>query len=210
MACLPSVQVIMVALVSDTRCGPGVFMGSVQAAARTVMPRTTIHRADARDHVLSPYYRWPTGHRTVPQQGGSYSVVHGSLENSMRLASAAPLIMLIAGVHLFTLNLQNEQLAARCNELGAIFDRYGTRRSEGSGGPDMIRLGPASTARRAATPRASRRSKICSAAIVSPIRRPSTGRRTCVQLPTTPMLSISTTRPGTASALTATRVEVTT
>ena len=35
----------------------------------------------------------------------------------------------------------NEQLAARCAELGAIFDRYGTRRSEGSGGPDMIRLG---------------------------------------------------------------------
>ena len=35
----------------------------------------------------------------------------------------------------------NEQLAARCNELGAIFDKYGTRRSEGSGGPDMIRLG---------------------------------------------------------------------
>jgi hypothetical protein len=35
----------------------------------------------------------------------------------------------------------NEQLAARCAELGAIFDRYGTRRSEGSGGPDMTRLG---------------------------------------------------------------------
>lgn len=35
----------------------------------------------------------------------------------------------------------NGQLAARCAELGAIFDRYGTRRSEGSGGPDMIRLG---------------------------------------------------------------------
>jgi hypothetical protein len=35
----------------------------------------------------------------------------------------------------------NEQLAARCAELGAIFDRYGTRRGEGSGGPDMIRLG---------------------------------------------------------------------
>src|SRR4051812_7727063 len=33
------------------------------------------------------------------------------------------------------------QLAARCAELGAIFDRYGTRRSEGSGGPDMTRLG---------------------------------------------------------------------
>ena len=35
----------------------------------------------------------------------------------------------------------SEQLAARCAELGAIFDRYGTRRSEGSGGPDMTRLG---------------------------------------------------------------------
>lgn len=35
----------------------------------------------------------------------------------------------------------NEELAARCAQLGAIFDRYGTRRSEGSGGPDMIRLG---------------------------------------------------------------------
>jgi hypothetical protein len=35
----------------------------------------------------------------------------------------------------------NEQLAARCAQLGAIFDKYGTRRSEGSGGPDMIRLG---------------------------------------------------------------------
>lgn len=35
----------------------------------------------------------------------------------------------------------NEQLAARCAELGAIFDRYNTRRSEGSGGPDMQRLG---------------------------------------------------------------------
>ena len=35
----------------------------------------------------------------------------------------------------------NEQLAARCTELGAIFDRYGRRSSEGSGGPDMIRLG---------------------------------------------------------------------
>jgi len=35
----------------------------------------------------------------------------------------------------------NEQLAARCNELGAIYDKYGTRRGEGSGGPDMIRMG---------------------------------------------------------------------
>lgn len=35
----------------------------------------------------------------------------------------------------------NEQLAARCAELGAIFDRLGTRRGEGSGGPDMTRVG---------------------------------------------------------------------
>lgn len=35
----------------------------------------------------------------------------------------------------------NEQLAARCAELGALFDRYGARRSEGSGGPNMVRLG---------------------------------------------------------------------
>jgi hypothetical protein len=35
----------------------------------------------------------------------------------------------------------DEQLAARCAELGAIFDRWGARRSEGSGGPNMIRLG---------------------------------------------------------------------
>ncbi len=35
----------------------------------------------------------------------------------------------------------NEQLAARCAELGAIYDKYGARRSEGSGGPDMTRLG---------------------------------------------------------------------
>lgn len=34
-----------------------------------------------------------------------------------------------------------EQLAARCAQLGAIFDKYGTRRGEGSGGPDMTRLG---------------------------------------------------------------------
>jgi len=58
----------------------------------------------------------------------------------MRLARLTLPILLIA-----TSTVQgqptNEQLAARCSELGAIFDRYGTRRSEGSGGPDMIRLG---------------------------------------------------------------------
>ena len=36
---------------------------------------------------------------------------------------------------------RNEQLAARCSELLGIFSRYGVRRSEGSGGPDMIYLG---------------------------------------------------------------------
>ena len=36
-----------------------------------------------------------------------------------------------------------EPLAARCAELGALFDRYGARRSEGSGGPNMVRLGAA-------------------------------------------------------------------
>jgi len=35
----------------------------------------------------------------------------------------------------------NEQLAARCAELGALFDRYNARRGEGSGGPAMLRLG---------------------------------------------------------------------
>jgi len=58
----------------------------------------------------------------------------------MRSASAALLTTLIA-VSTAEAQPTNEQLAARCAELGALFDRYGTRRSEGSGGPDMIRLG---------------------------------------------------------------------
>ena len=58
----------------------------------------------------------------------------------MRLASAALLFMLIAASAVQA-QPTNEQLAARCAELGAVFDRYGTRRSEGSGGPNMIRLG---------------------------------------------------------------------
>ncbi|MPZ30222.1 MAG: hypothetical protein GEV13_04350 [Rhodospirillales bacterium] len=58
----------------------------------------------------------------------------------MRLAWATLPIVLFATS---TVQAQptNEQLAARCSELGAIFDKYGTRRSEGSGGPDRIRLG---------------------------------------------------------------------
>jgi hypothetical protein len=33
------------------------------------------------------------------------------------------------------------KLAARCAQLGAIYDQYNTRRSEGSGGPDLQRVG---------------------------------------------------------------------
>ena len=58
----------------------------------------------------------------------------------MRPARALFLLLLTAPSFAFA-QPTNEQLAARCNELIAIFDRYGTRRSEGSGGPDMIRLG---------------------------------------------------------------------
>ncbi len=35
----------------------------------------------------------------------------------------------------------DEQKAARCAQLGATFDRYGARRGEGSGGPNLIRVG---------------------------------------------------------------------
>jgi len=58
----------------------------------------------------------------------------------MRLARASLLLVLIA-TSAAEAQPTNEQLAARCADLGALFDKYGTRRSEGSGGPDMIRLG---------------------------------------------------------------------
>jgi hypothetical protein len=58
----------------------------------------------------------------------------------MRLARAF-FILSLAAISEARAQPTNEQLAARCAELGAIFDRYGTRRSEGSGGPNMIRLG---------------------------------------------------------------------
>jgi hypothetical protein len=48
----------------------------------------------------------------------------------------------------------DEQLAARCSEFGAIFDRRNARRGEGSGGPNMARLGAGSDCQRAATPKA--------------------------------------------------------
>jgi hypothetical protein len=35
----------------------------------------------------------------------------------------------------------NETLAKRCAELLVIFDKYGVRHSEGSGGPDVIYIG---------------------------------------------------------------------
>ena len=58
----------------------------------------------------------------------------------MRLACAV-LLLSLGTAAVAHAQATNEQLAARCTELGAIFDRYGTRRSEGSGGPDMTRLG---------------------------------------------------------------------
>lgn len=59
------------------------------------------------------------------------------------LAPALALALLALSGWLGTAAAQptREQLAARCNELGALYDRYNTRRSEGSGGPDMARLG---------------------------------------------------------------------
>jgi hypothetical protein len=59
----------------------------------------------------------------------------------MRVARALALLFLAAAPTVAHTQPTNEQLAARCAELGAIFDRYGTRRSEGSGGPNMVRLG---------------------------------------------------------------------
>lgn len=37
----------------------------------------------------------------------------------------------------------NEQLASRCAQLGALYDRYNLQRGEGSGGPNMARVGAA-------------------------------------------------------------------
>lgn len=62
----------------------------------------------------------------------------------MRRLALALLLIAVAGtavadrVHA---QQTNEQLAARCSELLAIYSGYGVRRSEGSGGPDMIYLG---------------------------------------------------------------------
>ena len=37
----------------------------------------------------------------------------------------------------------NARLAARCDQLGALYDRYNGRRGEGSGGPNLARVGAA-------------------------------------------------------------------
>src|SRR5260221_3056873 len=62
MAGLPSLQVTMVALVSELGSGPGVVLGSAQAAARTARPRPSIHRIVVRETMFSP--RLPAGDRT--------------------------------------------------------------------------------------------------------------------------------------------------
>jgi hypothetical protein len=75
-----------------------------------------------------------------------YSVApldHDRLEKLMTRFARTLLLLSLVAVPLSRVRAQqtNEQLAERCAELGAIFDRYGARRSEGSGGPNMIRLG---------------------------------------------------------------------
>jgi hypothetical protein len=63
----------------------------------------------------------------------------------MRTRSSALLSCALAGALLAptaaSAQQTNEQLAARCAELGALYDRYNARRGEGSGGPNMARLG---------------------------------------------------------------------
>ena len=62
----------------------------------------------------------------------------------MRRLARTLLLMFVAAVaSTADLHAQqtNEQLAARCSELLGLYSRYGVRRSEGSGGPNMIYLG---------------------------------------------------------------------
>lgn len=72
-------------------------------------------------------------------------MTHASLQPPVRRRFPAIALLGIAAALSLPTNADaqqtNEQLAARCSELGAIFDRLGTRRGEGSGGPDMIRVG---------------------------------------------------------------------
>jgi hypothetical protein len=60
-----------------------------------------------------------------------------------RLAHALLLIGFAGAVATEQVHAQqtSEQLAARCSELLGIYSRYGVRRGEGSGGPDMTFLG---------------------------------------------------------------------
>ena len=60
-----------------------------------------------------------------------------------RFGRALLLLLAFAAAPFSSIRAQqtDEQLAARCAELGAIFDRWGARRGEGSGGPNMARLG---------------------------------------------------------------------
>jgi hypothetical protein len=59
----------------------------------------------------------------------------------MRFLTRTTLVLLAALWPLAVEAQTNEQLAARCAELGALYDRFNTRRGEGSGGPDMQRVG---------------------------------------------------------------------
>ena len=59
-----------------------------------------------------------------------------------RLSSVAAAVVLLVPVS-GRAQQTNEQLAARCAQLGALYDRYNLQRGEGSGGPNMTRLGAA-------------------------------------------------------------------
>src|SRR5215470_15169782 len=127
-ACLPSVQVTIVASVSELGSGPGARLGSVQAAARAATPRTSTNRSVARETMFSPpFARGRPGRQEYLAASASYSVVDRTpSENmSMRAARAFLLLLLLAAPTVAHTHPTNEQLAARCTELGAIFDRYG-------------------------------------------------------------------------------------
>ena len=63
----------------------------------------------------------------------------------MRFARTLLFLLPLTGVPLARAGAPqtNEQLAARCTELGAIFDRWGVRRGEGSAAPTWPGWAPA-------------------------------------------------------------------
>lgn len=59
----------------------------------------------------------------------------------MRTLSSV-LLVLAVGLGVAPVAAQdNQQLAARCAQLGALYDKYNVRRGEGGSGPDLDRVG---------------------------------------------------------------------